>query len=252
MLMVLNAQLTALTQWISLTQQNKSNAEAILAEQPANQKSASIPASPTTPASPAALEKQLSDLESQLLQLQAEYTEDHPDVVKTKADIAEIKKKLVEANAAEGGGGDPSANSNVEAPEIRRLRTQVEQYDQTIQKATREQKRIQEQTKRYQGKVLLSSSLEQQYQQLTADHDTAQELYSNLLAQNGEGENRMGGPPESPRMRLSQAANLPDHARFPNRRSFAAGGLGSGLALGLGIALWLEVRDRTIRPVPYW
>jgi len=252
MLMVLNAQLNALSQWISLTQQNKSNAEAILAEQPANPKSAPSPAGPTPPPSPAALEKQLSDLESQLLQLQAEYTEDHPDVVKTKADIAEIKKKLAEANAAEGAGGDASANSNVEPPEIRRLRTQVEQYDQTIQKAKREQKRIEEQAKLYQGRVLLSSSLEQQYQQLTADHDTAQELYTDLQAKNGAGENRMGGLPESERMRLSNAANLPASPTFPNRRLFAAGGLGSGLALGLGITLWLEVRDRTIRPAPYW
>lgn len=247
MLMVLNAQLNALSQWISLTRQNKSTADSILAEQPPNQKSA------PSPASPAMLEKQLSDLQSQLLQLQAEYTEDHPDVVKTKADIAEIKKKLAEANAADGAGGDPNAKSNVaEPPEIHRLRLQVEQYEETIAKATREQKRIQEQIKLYQGRVLLSSSAEQQYQQLSENYDTAQESYANLLAKNGDLENGMGGLPPGERLRLSNAANLPDAPRFPNRRLFAAGGLGSGLALGLGIAFWLDVRDRAIRPEPYW
>jgi uncharacterized protein involved in exopolysaccharide biosynthesis len=185
--------------------------------------------------------------------LQAEYTEDHPDVVKTKADLAEIKKKLAEANAADGAGGDPSAKSNVaEPPEIHRLRLQVEQYEETIAKATREQKRIQEQIKLYQGRVRLSSSAEQQYQQLSENYDTAQESYANLLAKNGEVENGRGGLPPSERLRLSNAANLPDAPRFPNRRLFAAGGLGSGLALGLGMALWLEMRNRAIRPAPYW
>jgi len=43
------------------------------------------------------------------------------------------------------------------------------------------------------------------------------------------------------------SANLPTSPSFPNRLLFAAGGLGAGLALGLGIAAWLEVRDKAIR-----
>jgi succinoglycan biosynthesis transport protein ExoP len=251
MLMVLNAQLNALSQWINLTQQNKSNAESILGQQPANQKPPQAPAR----AAPAALQKQLSDLQSQLLQLQAQYTEGHPDVVKTKAEIAEIKKELTEANAADGAEADVSAKPNMaEPPEIRRLRSQVDQYNETIAKATRQQKRIEEQIKLYQGRVLLSSSVEAEYQRLSEDYDTAQESYQNLLAKNGEMQNGgdSGGLPQNERMRLSNAANLPATPRFPDRRLFAAGGLGSGLALGLGIALWLELRNRAIRPQQYW
>jgi succinoglycan biosynthesis transport protein ExoP len=251
MLMVLNAQLNALSQWINLTQQNKSNAESILGQQPTNPKSPPAPAR----AAPAALQKQLSDLQSQLLQLQAQYTEDHPDVVKTKADIAEIKKELAEANAADGTGADRNPKPDgAEPPEIRRLRLQVDQYDETIAKATRQQKSIEAQIKRYQGRVLESSSVEAEYQRLSADDDTAQESYQNLLAKSGAMQNGgdSGGLPQSERMRLANAANLPAIPRFPDRRLFAAGGLGSGLALGLGIALWLDVRNRAIRPRPYW
>jgi capsular polysaccharide biosynthesis protein len=42
-------------------------------------------------------------------------------------------------------------------------------------------------------------------------------------------------------------ASLPDAPDFPNRLLFAAGGLGAGLALGCGLALWLELRDNSIR-----
>jgi succinoglycan biosynthesis transport protein ExoP len=251
MLMVLNAQLNALSQWINLTEQNKSNAESILGQQPASQTSPQAPAR----AAPATLQKQLSDLQSQLLQLQAQYTEDHPDVVKTKADIAEIKKELAVANAADGTGADRNAKPNgAEPPEIRRLRSQVDQYDETIAKATRQQKHIEEQIKLYQGRVLKSSSVEAEYQRLSEDDDTAQESYQNLLAKSGATQNGgdTGGLPQNERMRLASAANLPAIPRFPDRRLFAAGGLGAGLALGLGIALWLEVRNGPIRPQPYW
>ena len=40
---------------------------------------------------------------------------------------------------------------------------------------------------------------------------------------------------------------LPDSPSFPNRLLFAGGGLGAGLVLGLGLAMWLEFRDKSIR-----
>ena len=43
------------------------------------------------------------------------------------------------------------------------------------------------------------------------------------------------------------AASLPEDPSFPNRLLFAAGGLGAGLLLGLGLAMWLELRDNSIR-----
>jgi capsular polysaccharide biosynthesis protein len=46
---------------------------------------------------------------------------------------------------------------------------------------------------------------------------------------------------------LLNQANLPESPSFPNRPLFAAGGLGAGLVIGLGLALWLELRDKSIR-----
>ena len=48
-------------------------------------------------------------------------------------------------------------------------------------------------------------------------------------------------------MRMLNPANLPDLPSFPNRLLFAGGGLGAGLVLGVGLALWLELRDKSIR-----
>ena len=87
----------------------------------------------------------MTQLQAHLLQLQARYTDDHPDVIKTKADIAEVQKKLKEVNAA---ASTPSSDSSEKAsasepPEIRQLRLQIHQYQSVIEQATLDQKRLQ-------------------------------------------------------------------------------------------------------------
>jgi hypothetical protein len=57
----------------------------------------------------------------------------------------------------------------------------------------------------------------------------------------------MNNQSEGERMFPLNPANLPDTPSFPNRLFFAAGGLGAGLALGLGLTVWLELRDNAIR-----
>src|SRR5262249_32267624 len=83
-LMTLNTQLDASTQTLNRAQQDKAYTESLLAQQLAAWKSTQSSTNPQT------LEQQLNLLQAQLLQLQARYTDDHPDVIKTKADIAEV------------------------------------------------------------------------------------------------------------------------------------------------------------------
>jgi uncharacterized protein involved in exopolysaccharide biosynthesis len=190
-------------------------------------------------------------MQSQLITLQARYTDDHPDVVKTKNDIAEIKKKLNELNSAapQEGATTTAQASAEEPPEIRQLRLQIHQYDEAIAQATRSQKRLQGQINVLQGGIAISPTVEQEYKQLNRDYDTAQKFYDSLLTKRSESgvQTDMEADQLGERLRLLGAASLPDSPDFPNRWLFSAGGLGAGLALGFGIALWLELRDKSIR-----
>jgi protein tyrosine kinase modulator len=243
MLMTLNTQLDASTQAINRAEQDKAYTESLLAQQLSGWRS-SQGSTNTDP-----LQKQLSDLQSQLLQLQARYAPDHPDVTKAKADIVEVQKKLDEMNAAAAKGGDPNAPASAsEPPEIRQLRLQVHQYQDVISAASREQKRLQDQIKIYQARMALSPGVEEQYKQLTQDYDNAQKLHADLLAKSSlematDVEQRQQGEP----IRLLNRASLPDTPSYPNRKLFAGGGLGAGVVLGMGIALWLELSDKAIR-----
>jgi uncharacterized protein involved in exopolysaccharide biosynthesis len=241
----LSSQLEANTQTLNRAQQDKAYAESMLAQQLTAWKSSQTSNNPQT------LEKQLSDLQTTLMGLQARYTDDHPDVVKTKADIAEVKKKLAEVNKASSDAPDATDEkaSALEPPEIRQMRLQIHQYADLITAATRDQKRYQEEIATYQGRVSLSPDVEKQYSELMRDSDNAHKNYQELLAKKSAADLtiNMNDQSEGERMAILFPADLPDSPSFPNRLLFAAGGLGAGLALGCGIAMWLELRDNSIR-----
>jgi capsular polysaccharide biosynthesis protein len=91
--------------------------------------------------------------------------------------------------------------------------------------------------------------VEQEYKQITRDHETALQFYNNLLTKMNESsmatdlERRQQGE----QFQVLDAANLPDAPIFPNPYLFAGGGLVIGLLLGLGIAAILEYRDTSLR-----
>ena len=243
-LMGMSSQLEANTQTLNRAQQDRSYTESLLAQQLAAWKSSQTASNPKT------LQEQLTQLQSQLLMLQARYTADHPDVVKTKSDIAEVKRKLDELNAAAAKGTATTDKGSVaEPPEIQQLRLQLHQYDDAIAQAGREQKRLQGQIGMYQGRVALSPAVEEQYKQFTRDYDTAQKFYNDLLAKKSESEmtTDMERRQQGEQIRLLNPADSPDSPSFPNRWLFTGGGLAAGLVTGLGLALWLELRDKSIR-----
>jgi len=244
-LMGLNSQLDANTQTLNRAQQDKAYTESVLAQQVATWKMSQSSTNPDT------LQKQLSDVQSQLLELQARYTDDHPDVIKAKADIAEVKKKLAEINKASSDATDTGSDkaSAMEPPEIRQLRMQVHQYGDLIAAATRDQKRYQQEIAVYQGRVSLSPAVEEQYKGLMRGYDNAQKNYQALLANKSKADLtvNMTNQSQGERMLIVNPANLPDSPSFPNPWLFAGGGLGAGLALGIGLAMWLELRDQSIR-----
>src|SRR6202171_1374896 len=138
-LMSLNSQLDATTQTLGRAQQDKTYTESMLAQQTAAWKSSQSSSNPQT------LEQQLTQLQGQLMQLQARYTDDHPDVIKTKADISEVQKKLKEVNAAAAAASATASSdkaSAAEPPEIRQLRLQIHQYQSVIEQATVDTKRL--------------------------------------------------------------------------------------------------------------
>jgi uncharacterized protein involved in exopolysaccharide biosynthesis len=243
-LMGLNAQLDASTQMLNRAQQDKTYTESVLAQQVTAWKSSQSSLTSET------IGQRLAALQTQLVALQTRYTEDHPEVIKMKKDIAALKGKQQEMSvSAVQDGTAETVEGKLEPPEILQLRQEIHQNENAIERATQEQKRLQQQIAAYQSRLTLSPGVEEQYKQLTRDYDTAQGIYNSLSTNKSESEIQtdLEHRQQGEQMILLDAASLPHFPSFPVRWKFGAGGLGLGLTLGVGVALWLEFRDKTMR-----
>jgi polysaccharide chain length determinant protein (PEP-CTERM system associated) len=240
----LTSQLDAATQALARGQQDKSFAESMLTQQEAAWQSSQ------TGHNPATLEQQLIALQTQLASLQARYTDDYPDVIKAKADISALQKKMAESNSQEAAQASPNGVKNsIEPPQIQQLRAQVHNYDQVIAEKTKEQEQIKQQIRLYQDRIQSSPAVEQQYKEVTRGYQTALDSYNDLLKKRQESSmaTQLEHDQQGEQFRVLDPANLPDTPSFPNRPLFALGGLGGGLALGLGLAFFIEMKDSSFK-----
>jgi uncharacterized protein involved in exopolysaccharide biosynthesis len=244
----LHAQLNVLSEKIQLAQQNKADAELQLRRASSLHPKIEKHDPPQKVENTAALEKQLSDLRSQLLQLQAEYTDDHPDVLKTKTEIASVEQRLADVNRSSEASHSDADAPPLDSAETRQLRSQIQQDVQVISETTSEQKRVQKQISILQAKLVVEPSVESEYEQLVHDRDAAQKKYA--IAKAGavaDHPSPANSPPPSGRIRMLSPATVPRAPSFPNRLLFAISGW-LGLAVVMRLALWIA-RPNSLRAV---
>ncbi len=194
-------------------------------------------------------EKQLKDLQEQKKNLEALYTPDYPDVQAVNRKIADLKAEI--AHSSSPGSSTKSAPSAAppDPPQIVQQKAQLKMVQQAMASAKQEQDKIQKQIQAYEARIDASPIVEQEYKQVTRDHDIASEFYNSLLKKMDESsmatalEHRQQGE----QFRVMDPANLPDAPSFPSRPKFAGAGLAGGLALGFLLAALLEYRDTTLR-----
>ena len=242
----LNTQLEVATQALNRQQQDSAYTESMLAQQLAAWRGSKEPNIPH----PQTVDQELSALENQLLVDESKYTSDHPDIIKLKAEINQLKAKAHEGTADKEKIEDMMQKpSPAEPPEIQQLRSQLHGYDLAIQGYARDQKRLQQQIQLYQSRLKLSPIIEQEYKQLTRDHETALDFYNDLLRKKNQSEmsTDLERQQQGEQFRILDPASLPEKPTTPNRPMLAAEGLAGGIALGLLLALGLEMRDKALR-----
>lgn len=240
----LTSQLDAATQALARAQQDKGFAESMLTQQVAAWQASQTGRNPDT------LDQQLIALQTQLTSLEARYTEDYPDVIKAKNNIAVLEKRIAENNdRADTPQSDKPQRPLTEPGQITQLRGQIHSYEQVIAEKSKEQEQLKQQIKLYQERVQSSPVVEEQYKELTRGYQTALDSYADLQKKRDQSEmaTELERQQEGEQFRVLDPANLPEAPAFPKRQLFALGGLGGGLGLGLALAFLLEMRDTSMR-----
>ncbi|MGB7437308.1 MAG: GNVR domain-containing protein, partial [Candidatus Acidiferrum sp.] len=135
-----------------------------------------------------------------------------------------------------------------EPAQLQELRTRVKQDDLNIADLTKRQSQIQQQIRVLEARVQTSPMVEQKYKELTRDHDTAQQIYNDLLRKQSDSSiaKDLEHQQESEVFRVLDPPSYPDSPSFPKLILFLPGGLVAGLALALGILYLLAILDKAM------
>lgn len=238
----MNTQLDATAQALMRAQQDKSLNETLLGQQEAAWKMTQGGQQNTE-----SLEQELTTLQDQLATLLSRYTAEHPDVIKTKAQIEDLKRRMAQPAAPKPA---PTGTETAvrEPAAIQQLRIKIKQDEFTITDLTKRQTQLQEQIRTQEGLLQASPVVEQQLKELTRNHQSALDIYNELLKSRDN--SAMAGALEHEQQgenfKVLDAPSLPASPSFPKKSYFVGGGAAGGLVLGLGILYVLMMMDGTL------
>jgi len=238
----MNTQLEAQTQGLGRAQQEKAFDETLLTQEESSWHTAQSGQNPETD------DRQLIALQDQLAALRSKYTDEHPDVIKLKARIADLKSKIAAAPSVDEKKGKEGTAAPKEPLQIQQLRAKLHQDELNVADMTRQQAQVQQQIHALESRIQSSPAVEQQYKELTRNHQTALDFYNNLLKNREQAvmASNLQQQQEGEQFRMLDPASLPNKPSFPNVRMFLGGGAGAGFALGVGILFLLTLNDKSL------
>jgi len=247
----LQAQLQSTQRGLDGAKQQKLYLESLLQQYRSVQGAQTTPDSATTP--PDALGKQLQDLHRKLAEARSVYTDNYPDVVALKDEIAKTEKlkKQIEDQIASNRDADQSEDDS-KSPEgtpagtpttMMQIQSQLKANQLEIQNYQQREKILESQISTYQARLNLTPATEQQMAEISRGYEESKSNYNSLLQKQMQSqlatslENRQQGET----FRLIDPASLPERPSAPNHLLVSLGGLAAGLAVGCGLVALLEI-----------
>jgi len=192
----------------------------------------------------------LSKMKSQLVALEARYTQKHPNVIRMKEKISELEaKEAKERQVKENTVSEESKNISKTSETEKKLLKQLREIDIQIKNFKDEEIQLRSQMKKYQIRVENTPKLEQELMSLKRDYDNIRETYSSLLSRKLEAELavNMEKKQKGEQFRILDPAKPPERPFKPDIIRIFLMSIGLGLALGFGLAYSRETLDTSFR-----
>lgn len=182
----------------------------------------------------------LAGLRRKLAELRTRDTDEHPDVVRVKEEIAGLERQLVTRNARPAVP-DPTASSPA-APD---------QAESELAALRTEEQGLQSRIATYEQRIENAPLIEQELQQVSRDYTTARDLYQSIL-QRYEGAQlaeRMNQRLQGEMFRLLDPAVASQRPVGPHRVPLLLAVLLLSMGAGVGAALLAEAADTSFHTV---
>jgi len=190
-----------------------------------------------------AVNQQLDRLSSELTDLRSRYTESYPDVVKVKAQIAQLQDQK-RALMAAPRTGTRQPNENESGPTLQ-LQSQLQANQIEIQNRERAITSLEARIAEYQGRLNAQPGAEQQLLELNRGYEQSKAIYDDLLKKknNSVMATSMEQMQKGERFTMLDPPSLPTKPDFPNHLKFCAFGLAAGIGLGCIVVFLFEFFD---------
>jgi len=196
----------------------------------------------------AEVDKELDQLKAQLADLTSHYTDKHPDVRKTKEQIArteQMRARIVaDMNNPANNNPEPAATAPLDPKSAPLLELESQLKANRLEIANREAEIKDEENKilQYQGRLNMAPVMEQQFADITRDYDQSKADYESLLKKKNESamSTDLEKTQQGEHFRMLDPPNLPVRPYKPNRLMLCGAGLAVGLILGGGFAFGQE------------
>jgi len=172
-------------------------------------------------------ESQLDDMRKNLAELQARYTERHPDVVTLKKKIAEMEKRKDVFNI----NNDP----------------RYRELELEIKRLQGESEKLRAQIGQYRARIEGATVREQQMSSLVQEYENTKKLYESLLKKSEEAQQaeNLERRQKGEQFRVIDPARVPEKPVQPDIPKVLLIGLFGGIACGLGGIFAREQLDRS-------
>lgn len=192
----------------------------------------------------AAIDQELGRLKAQLADLSAHYTDKHPDVRKTKEQIAKTEKmreRLINDMSMPNDsakGSDAQAITAVDTAPMLDLESQLKANQIEISNRQALIKDLQSKISDYQGRLNQAPVVEQQFADITRDYEQSKTDYDSLLAKKNQSAmaTDLEKTQQGEHFSMLDPPNLPTRPYRPYRLIMCGAGIIAGLVLGGGIA----------------
>jgi polysaccharide chain length determinant protein (PEP-CTERM system associated) len=197
--------------------------------------------SPATPKAPSRLDQ----LRAQLLELSGRYTDRHPDVIRTREEIARLER--LESGVIEETDL-PAVVPPPVAPRVDPiLNAELQAVNMEIRSLRAERERILSDISSYQARVEAVPGVEQQLLSLSRDYENIKRSYESLLTKRIDARlaENLEKSRQGEQFTILEKAVPPSEPYAPKLLFFIAGGFALGALLGLAAALLREQTDST-------
>jgi uncharacterized protein involved in exopolysaccharide biosynthesis len=180
----------------------------------------------------------------QLTQAQARYSDEHPTVQNLQQAVARVG-----ALAASDRSGDTSASENADNPAWLQLKAQFETAQLEMESYNQREALLKADLKKYETRITDAPRIEQTYQQLSRDYQSAVLKYAEIRAKQQEASlgQSLESEQKGERFTLIEPPLVPEEPHSPNRKLIGVLGLFLSLGLAVGLVLLREMMDKSIR-----